>query len=764
MIGWRRKPSCSSKSRLCLVGGLIVAALSTDSPSFGSAGESEAAETAPIPQTVPENPVEMGAVFEDLTVVGGEKDVRKIPGSAHFIGKEQLDEHQYLDIHRVLQSVPGVNIQEEDGWGRRPNIGMRGTGSERSSKITVLEDGVLAAPAPYAAPAAYYFPVAARMEAVEVLKGSSSIRQGPYTNGGVLNLISSSIPGGDLSGRVTAAAGQDSLLKGRAVVGGSKSRFGWLAETYQFETDGFKNLDGGGNTGFDLGDYLLKFRLNSGSNASIAQTFDVKLGYTEEFSNETYLGLTDDDFESTPFRRYAASQQDTLDTEHTQFQARYFVMPSPSISITATAYRNDFFRNWDKLQSVLGVGLSDVLEDPGANEAEMEIIRGLSDSDPGDVKLRNNRRDYLAQGLEAVLGLDRFFRHDIEIGVRYHQDQEDRFQEEDSFQMLDGFLVFNESGAPGSQSNRIDQAKALAFFAQDQIFLDRWTISPGIRFEGIDYRRDDFGKSDPDRTGTDLDREYSDVDAWIPGLGVTYQPHSDMTVFGGIHKGFSPPGPGRDEDTRPEESINYELGWRYWTNSAQIEVVGFFNDYENLLGRDSLASGGSGDGELFNGGAAAVRGVELSASADPGRRRGWRFGVPIRISYTYTHGEFESSFESSYDPWKPSVEAGDELPYMPAHQAAAGVGLSAKKWNAALGLGYVSEMRTNAGVGPIPPTEGTDARVVIDLSAQYLLPRGLRLFVQVRNLSDETYIAARRPAGIRPGLPRTLIVGAGWDF
>jgi Fe(3+) dicitrate transport protein len=311
--------------RPILVGALVLGSLCTGDPNYGStdeAGADESAEvtaqTAPIPQTVAEDAGDMGAVFEDLTVVGGQGDIQRIPGSAHFIGEQQLDEHQYLDIHRVLQSVPGVNIQEEDGWGRRPNIGMRGTGSDRSAKITVLEDGVLAAPAPYAAPAAYYFPVAARMEAIEVLKGSSSIRQGPYTNGGVLNLVSSSIPGGDFSGRITAAAGQDSLLRGSMVVGGSKARYGWLAETYQFETDGFKDLDGGGNTGFDLGDYLLKFRANSAPDASMAQTFDIKLGYTEEFSHETYLGLTDGDFNSAPFRRYAASQQDTLDTEHKQ--------------------------------------------------------------------------------------------------------------------------------------------------------------------------------------------------------------------------------------------------------------------------------------------------------------------------------------------------------------------------------------------------------------------------------------------------------------
>ena len=40
----------------------------------------------------------------------------------------------------------------------------------------------------------------------------------------------------------------------------------------------------------------------------------------------------------------------------------------------------------------------------------------------------------------------------------------------------------------------------------------------------------------------------------------------------------------------------------------------------------------------------------------------------------------------------------------------------------------------------------------------------VKLFVQVRNLFDEAYVAALRPAGLRPGLGRTVLAGVNLDF
>ena len=129
------------------------------------------------------------ASVQTIGLAAGAKGVDEVPGALHVISQEELERYSYTDPLRVLRTVSGVNIQEEDGYGLRPNIGMRGSGTERSARITIMEDGILMAPAAYSAPAAYFFPSIARMQSIEVLKGSSQIAFGPQTAGGAINLV-----------------------------------------------------------------------------------------------------------------------------------------------------------------------------------------------------------------------------------------------------------------------------------------------------------------------------------------------------------------------------------------------------------------------------------------------------------------------------------------------------------------------------------------------------------------------------------------------
>ena len=725
-------------------------------------------EIALAPSALEAPPI--AVVLDRFRIVGGTEALAAIPGAAYVLGPEDLEPQKQLydDVHAILRQVPGISIQEEDGYGLRPNIGIRGTGSERSSKITLMEDGVLIAPAPYSAPSAYYFPVAGRMEAIEVRKGSSQIKYGPHTIGGAINLVSSPIPD-DLSGKLDVEGGEESSGKVRARVGDAYENVGWLIETYQIRTDGFKELDGGGDTGFEISDYVAKLRLNTGPDAPIDQALELKLGWYDETSDETYLGLTEEDFRADPLRRYAASREDVMNAEHRMLQLRHDIRLAGGLDFSTIVYRNDFQRNWYKLQSVGGEGLAGVLDDPAAFPHLLAILEG-STSDPGALVVRANNREYYAQGIQTIAGVevDGPVRHAIEIGARYHQDEEDRFQHDDAFQMVGGEMVLTSAGAPGSQSNRVSDAAAWSFFAQDEISLGSWTVTPGLRFETIDFTRTDYAADDPGRDDPTRVRE-NEVAAWIPGMGATFAATPAWSLFGGVHRGFGPPGPGADEDTDAEESVNYELGARYGRSALSAQIVGFRNDYENILGKATLASGDpTGAGELFNGGAVDVRGLELSMEYDPLAAAGGRgtrdtngkpvWSLPFRLAYTYTDAQFETSFESDFEAWG-VVEAGDDLPYLPEHQLYASLGLGRAPWSLRVETSHVGRMRTIAGSGPIRDGEGTDAVTIWALSGEVAVTPWSSVFAGVQNVTDEAYVVARRPAGARPGLPRTLLAG-----
>ena len=190
--------------------------------------------------------------IDTVTIIGHRSDVSDVPGSAHVIDAEELQVFLQSDVMRVLRTVPGVYLQEEEGFGLRPNIGIRGSGLDRSARIALLEDGVLIAPAPYAASSAYYFPTQRRMSAIEVLKGPSSIAVGPRTTGGALNMVSTPVPENGLGATVDVRGGDHGTLDAHMNVGNGGERISWLLETVQAKSDGFKSIDGpiGGDTGY----------------------------------------------------------------------------------------------------------------------------------------------------------------------------------------------------------------------------------------------------------------------------------------------------------------------------------------------------------------------------------------------------------------------------------------------------------------------------------------------------------------------------------
>jgi Fe(3+) dicitrate transport protein len=706
-------------------------------------------------------------VVSSQQILGSKFKARNRTGSAYYISPEEIRRLGYTDINRMLKAVPGVNMYEEDGFGLRPNISLRGTKAERSERISIMEDGVLAAPAPYSAPAAYYFPNVARMEAIEVLKGSSQVQYGPFTTGGAINLVSTPIPN-SFSGKANISYGSKNTFKSHTSVGSSWKHFGYMVEYLRYQSDGFKKYEDHAAKGFKRNDIIAKIRVKTDHVKGVNHALELKFGYADENSDETYVGLSADDFKKTPFLRYAGSQMDKLKTDHRQWVATYLLTFSNKLKITTNAYYNYFHRNWYKLNDVrAGItskekrSIADVLVDPETNIRYFDILTGKTDREEEALLVRANNRTYRSRGIqtraEYRFNLNEFF-FDLEFGLRYHADEEDRFQWDDSYSMKNKKMVLFMEGIHGTNANRVTSANALAGYLLAKLRYDAWTVTAGLRYEDVDLLKKDYTKEDLARSGKVRIETPNHARVLIPGVGLHYQLMPAASVFFGIHKGFAPPS--AELYQKPESSVNMELGTRVAIGNFRAELIGFYNNYSNMLGSDLAASGGAGTLEQFNVGEARVKGAEFLVQYQP-LPKNCNVRLPLQVSYTYTDTEIRNSFESHS--WG-NVVRGDEIPYIFKHALNMQLGIECKWFYANIGTRYNSDMRTSPGQGTIAEREKVSANLIFDASLNVFVNKYLTVRLNAINLTNRVYLTSRHPAGLRAGHPFGIYAGANVQF
>lgn len=719
------------------------------------------------------NAQEYDAEIGEVTIIGSKEQAQRIAGSAHYIGIEKLEQFSYSDIQRIAREVPGVAIQVEDGYGLRPNIGIRGVATERSGRITLLEDNILIAPAPYSAPSAYYFPTVGRLSAIEVVKGPAAITQGPYTIGGALNMVSTPIPN-KMSGNIVTEAGEDATYRVHATYGGrTDSGFGFLLETHQWQSDGFQSIDRGSNdTGLDVEDYTVKL---SYAPIDSPHSIELKLQTTDQDSNQSYLGLTDRDFGNSAFRRYGMSELDNIKTEHEQQILRYSYELSASLDVSVTAYNNEHQRNWFKTEGIdfdgsanaedfnrtswfnviqainSGTSLGGLVPDQ-----LQSILDGTSDTPAGSIQLRSNEREYFSRGVQLALNWNGSFgnvSHDLEFGIRFHEDEEDRLQRNSSYSQINGALVLDDLGILGNAGNRVQEAEAISIHVHDDIQIGNWTLSPGLRYEDIDQQRTRYRDGE---LRSFRDSRSNTTQVFLPGLGILYQLSDSLSLLGGVHKGFTAPSnsPNVDEET----AVNYELGFRYNNGSLSTELIGFLSDYDNILGECTSSSGSNCViGDAFNGDAATVAGLELLISADLANSSNYR--IPVSLSYTYINGEFDTDIADT--DFFGSVSEGDPLPYLPDNQFLASIGFEKDNWATYLTGNYVDEVCVKASCNAF---EKTDKSFTVDIAANYQFSSVLTFYGRIENLTSEEDVLGRQPYGARPNKDRTVTAGLRFNF
>jgi Fe(3+) dicitrate transport protein len=748
----------------------------------GGPAETAAPPPPPLPaapppsEPAPAPPAEGPQRLEALTVVGTRES--RTAGSAHVLRPRDLERMDYDNPDNVVKQVPGVYARGEDGIGLRPNIGIRGTNPDRSKKVTLMEDGILFAPAPYAAPAAYFFPLITRMELVRVIKGPGAVSFGPQTVGGAIDLVTRGIPGNE-SGAIDIAGGEFGYGKLHGYYGNSTARSGYVLEGVHLRSTGFKELDGGGNTGFEKNEWMWKGRYLLSTDPNATQNVGLKLGYSDEDSRESYLGLTDADLRDKPHRRYRASRFDRMQWHRTQIAATYHGRFRKAFTFDVALYRNDFSRVWRKVnrmgtQTVDASGrpiagttlpLVEVLANPNSppeNAVAYSVLTGAENwSGPLDtIFIGPNQRQFVSQGIQAVgawQGDTGPISHRVEAGARLHYDRIDRLHTEDGFRMIDGNLL-RDNNPTITTANGRSWVRALAFHATGASSWGPLTLTPGLRVELIDsWVRDRL-------SGIEVQGATQQV--VIPGVGLYGALTPSLGLLAGVYRGFSPAAPGQPGTVRPELSVNYEGGVRFSPPRLRLEGIGFFNDYQNLTSICTFASGcpAAQLDMQSNAGGAHIYGAELFGRADmivtPG------FIIPVMFSYTYTRSKLLESFRS-FDPAWGNVDAGDELPFVPRHQAYAVAAFETPRGSINVAGSYVSAMRERAGAPGQPATPAeplTDPSFILDVTARVSITAAGHVYLSVRNLLDADDVAARLPFGARPIAPRWIQVGTKWSF
>lgn len=733
---------------------------------------------APASAEEPQKPTQAPTV----SVIGSAEAVSELPGSGDYVSEEDIREFNQDNVNQVLRKVPGVYVREEDGYGLFPNISLRGVDTTRSAKVTIMEDGVLTQPAPYSAPAAYYSPTVGRMRGLEVLKGSSQIKYGPHTTGGVINYLSTAIPLTQQAyGRITY--GTNNEIRTHLYVGDTLQlaggRFGWLLEGYFRDSDGFKQIGetpdftDGGETGLTRSEPML--RLSWEPKTPTYQLFEAKIGYTDMEVNEGYVGLSEADFAEDPFQRYAGSRFDQMRQNHLRTFLRHLIMPTDNFDLTTTAYYSKFHRNWFKLHDLRSVAdannpgqtvnmsLSEAVA--GANGGfGLDVLRGQR---AGVLRYRNNNRDYELGGVETQGNLQ----HNIgandatfSFGARYHWDMVRRFQRDESFtQEANGTISDSSLGEPGSAGDRKQETYALALWVQESVRLGRWRLIPGLRYEHLDQEHEDFNSTEG--------KGKNSLDLWGGGLGVTYDATDQVVLFGGVHRGFSPPSPraairnGLEEET----SISGEFGmrWEDQARASSFETTLFYTEFDDLIVLDNI--GGTGNGDSENVGEVTSYGVEFAAETDPGVALGWSFRNPWFATLTLTNAELDGDANSE-DP--ESIFAGgrdgNDVPYIPEVTFSLGTGYEKGPLSLSASTNFIDEAFTTASNGsdqlnpdgaPDSRFGKTDSFLTVDLSGRYALNDQVSLLAGVQNLFDEEYVVSRHPHGPRPGRGRFVFAG-----
>ncbi|MGQ9897245.1 MAG: TonB-dependent receptor plug domain-containing protein [Acidobacteriota bacterium] len=695
-------------------------------------------------------PVDILPLAENLVVtinsiVGTSESLNRIPGTVDILDEHTLQNSRAFNFNEALRKLPGIHVRDEEGFGLRPNIGIRGLNPTRSTKVLLLEDGLPLAFAPYGDNASYYHPPVERFETIEVVKGSGQILYGPVTIGGVINYLTPNPPDTP-SGSLLVVSGNRDYFNGHLTYGWKLGNTGFLLDFLRKQGEGARDNVRSG---------VYDFNFKSVSTFGTRQVLTLKANYYDENSRVTYSGLRLDEFQANP--RQNPFRNDATDFRRFGAAATHSFVINPSLLLTTSLYGSTFDRAWWRQSS-------NSAQRP--NRRGIGGCRGMDDlftTCGNEGRVRSYDTFGVTPQLRASFSLGRV-QNELDTGFRYHWENQER-------QQINGSTPMARTGV--TVENNFRGNDAFSGYIQNRLILGNLTVTPGVRVERISFvRANRLANSGLGARGEVV------LTQIVPGIGVAYNLKQRATLFAGIHRGFAPPrtediisNTGGVVDLDPELSWNTEVGIRSVpVQGIRLDASYFRMNFSNQIIPASLA-GGVG-ATLTNGGKTFHQGLELSGRVDSGVLLKSTHNVFARVNYTFVgDARFEGRRFSSVSGLTNVLVTGNRIPYTPQHLFTGAFGYShAKGFDVQVEAVHVGEqfgddlnLRPTSPVNPAVFASGQlgllPAYTIWNAAANYRVERWrTTFFITVKNLTNRLYIADR-VRGILPGPPRLVQAG-----
>lgn len=675
-----------------------------------------------------------------VDVVGNQSTQFRLPSSSAIIDDEELESAHVMTTSEALRKVPGVVTRDEEGFGMRPNISIRGLNPTRSTKVLLLEDGIPLSYAPYGDNASYYYPTIDRFSSIEVLKGASQIKFGPQTIGGVINHITPNAPE-KFGGHASATVGNREFLNTKINVGGS----GMLLDYTHKQGDGARD-----NTYSNVEDVNFKITKSINDNHAIT----LRANWFSEDSQVSYTGLTQAEYnnfggEYNPFKR------DSFKSNRYGVSATHDWQISPSAILMTNVYYSYFDRDWWRQSSTS----SSIATGTGANAggatsvacAAARTARNNGQAIDTDTCLANEGRlrTYDTYGIEPRLTITHAW-GELEMGAKAHFEVQDRRQ-------INGFSPTARSGNMTEKNKR--ETDAYSGFVSNRFDIGNFNITPAVRYEHVENTRKNR------LTGASGE---ANLHEWIPGISFAYTPNDAYTLFAGVHEGFAPPrtedlinNAGGSIDVDAEKSTNYEIGFRMRPNkNLSLETAAFYNDFDNLIAVGSVASNLP----------ALAQGKATFAGLEALGRYGFDNGLYTRVAYTWLPvAEQDAPFRRvDTNAIVGGSSKGNRQPYAPKNTLTAALGYKLGNWDAMLEAVYVGKQYADFAETKAVDISGQNGEIasytIYNAALNYNLAEyKTTLFLVGKNIFDKEYVVDRT-RGILTGMPALIQVGARYNF